>query len=81
VCLPVNTQAIRLSCGCREPCLTLGPHVSGRTTRHDGYTISQRKRKLIEQVFGWMQTIGGLRKLRHCGGEQVDWIVTFTAAA
>jgi hypothetical protein len=36
---------------------------------------------LIEQVFGWMKTIGGLRKLRHRGGELVDWIVTFTAAA
>jgi hypothetical protein len=55
--------------------------IDGRTTRHPGYTISQRTRKLIEQVFGWMKTIGGLRKLRHCGGELVDWIVTFTAAA
>lgn len=55
--------------------------IDGRTTRHPGYALSQRKRKLIEQVFGWMKTIGGLRKLRHCGGELVDWIVTFTAAA
>ena len=55
--------------------------IDGRTTRHPGYAISQRKRKLIEQVFGWMKTIGGLRKLRHRGGELVDWIVTFTAAA
>ena len=46
-----------------------------------GYAISQRKRKLIEQVFGWMKTVGGLRKLRHRGGELVDWIVTFAAAA
>jgi transposase len=58
-----------------------GSAIDGRTTRHEGYTISQQKRKLIEQVFGWMKTIGGLRKLRHCGGELVDWIVTFTAAA
>jgi Transposase DDE domain len=43
--------------------------------------MSQRKRKLIEQVFGGMKTVGGLRKLRHRGGELVDWIVTFTAAA
>ena len=55
--------------------------IDQRTTRHDGYAISQHKRKLIEQVFGWMKTIGGLRKLRHRGGERVDWIVTFTAAA
>ena len=55
--------------------------IDGRTTRHVGYAISQRKRKLIEQVFGWMKTVGGLRKLRHRGGKLVDWIVTFTAAA
>jgi transposase len=55
--------------------------IDRRTTRQEGYAISQQKRKLIEQVFGWMKTIGGLRKLRHCGGERVDWIVTFTAAA
>jgi transposase len=55
--------------------------IDGRTTRHGGYAISQRKRKLIEQVFGWMKTVGGLRKLRHRGGELVDWTVTFTAAA
>lgn len=70
--------------------LTLTPHVAqkvkgseidGRTTRHAGYAISQQKRKLIEQVFGWVKTVGGLRKLRHRGGELVDWIVTFTAAA
>jgi IS5 family transposase len=55
--------------------------IDGRTTRHPGYVISQRKRKLVEQAFGWMKTIGGLRKLRHRGGALVDWIFTFTAAA
>ena len=55
--------------------------IDGRTTWHVGYAISQRKRKLIEQVFGWMKTVGGLRKLRHRGGELVDWMITFTAAA
>ena len=58
-----------------------GSAIDHRTTRHAGYAISQRKRKLIEQVFGWMKTIGGLRKLRHRGGELVDWMVTFAAAA
>lgn len=58
-----------------------GSAIDARTTRHAGYAISQRKRKLIEQVFGWMKTVGGLRKLRHRGGELVDWILTFTAAA
>src|SRR5438093_8559499 len=58
-----------------------GSAIDARTTRHGGYAVSQQKRKLIEQVFGWMKTVGGLRKLRHRGGELVDWIVTFTAAA
>ena len=52
-----------------------------RSTRHATYAVSQRKRKLVEQVFGWMKTVGLLRKLRHRGGERVDWIFTFTAAA
>jgi hypothetical protein len=43
--------------------------------------VSQRKRKLVEQSFGWMKTIGGLRKLRHRAGTLVTWIFTFTAAA
>lgn len=55
--------------------------IDGRTTRHPGYAISQQKRKLVEQVFGWMKTVGGLRKLRHRGERRVDWIVTFAAAA
>ncbi len=70
--------------------LGLTPHVAqkvrfsaidGRTTRHAGYAVSQQKRKLVEQVFGWLKTVGGLRKLRHRGTELVDWIVTFAAAA
>jgi transposase len=69
--------------------LEITPHVAqkdhsaidARTTRHAGYDVSQRKRKLIEQVFGWMKTVGGLRKLRHRGGALVDWVLTFTAAA
>jgi IS5 family transposase len=55
--------------------------IDARTTRHPGYAISQQKRKLVEQGFGWMKTIGGLRKLRHRGGPLVDWIFTFTATA
>ena len=55
--------------------------IDGRTTRHPGYQVSQRKRKLVEQVFGWRKTVGGLRKLRQRGGALVDWIVTFAAAA
>jgi hypothetical protein len=55
--------------------------IDRRTTRQPGYAISQRKRKLVEPAFGWMKTVGLLRKLRHRGGERVDWVFTFTAAA
>ena len=55
--------------------------IDARTTRHPGYAVSQRTRKLVEQAFGWMKTIGGLRKLHHRGGRLIDWIFTFTAAA
>ena len=53
-----------------------GSAIDGRTTRHAGYAISQRKRKLVEQAFGWMKTVGLLRKLRHRGGRLVDWMFT-----
>jgi len=55
--------------------------IDGRTTHHAGYEVSQRKRKLVEQSFGWMKTVGGLRKLHHRGGPLVTWLFTFTAAA
>ena len=70
--------------------LAVPPHVAqkarwsatdGRTTRHAGYHVSQRKRKLVEQVLGWLKTVGGLRKLRHRGIERVDWQLTFAATA
>jgi len=55
--------------------------IDGRTTRWTGYEISQRKRKQVEEPFGWMKTIGLLRKLRHRGLAKVGWFFTFTAAA
>jgi hypothetical protein len=55
--------------------------IDARTTRHAGYGISQWKRKAIEQCFGWMKTVGGLRKTRHRGTERVGWAFTFTLAA
>ena len=54
--------------------------IDGRTTRHAGYLVSQRKRKLIEEVFGWLKTVGLMRKLRHRGTGRVDWIFTFATA-
>jgi transposase len=54
--------------------------IDARTTRHAGYEVSQRKRKRIEEVFGWMKTVGLLRKTRHRGRDRVGWMLTFTAA-
>ena len=76
--------------GCRERGCT--PHVSqndtnrrsaidGRTTRHRGYRISTIKRKRIEEPFGWIKTVGGLRKTRHRGRGLVEWFFVLTAAA
>jgi transposase len=58
-----------------------GSAIDGRTTRHESYQVSQRKRKRIEEVFGWIKTVGTLRKTRHRGLETVRWVFTFTAAA
>ena len=55
--------------------------IDGRTTRHAGYVISQKKRHRIEEIFGWMKTVGGMRKLRHRGLPLVGWMFTFAAAA
>ncbi len=55
--------------------------IDGRTTRHAGYGVSQQKRKRVEEIFGWMKTIGGMRKLRHRGLQLVGWMFTFAAAA
>jgi transposase len=58
-----------------------GSAIDGRTTRHGGYAISQRKRKRIEECFGWLKTIALMRKARHRGLEKVSWLFTFAAAA
>jgi hypothetical protein len=58
-----------------------GSAIDGRTTRHGGYEVSQRKRKRIEERFGWLKTIALIRKVRHRGIDKVGWIFTFAAAA
>jgi len=58
-----------------------GSAIDGRTTRHEGYSISQQRRKRIEECFGWMKTVAQIRKVRHRGTEKVGWIFTFAAAA
>jgi transposase len=58
-----------------------GSAIDGRTTRHAGYGISQRKRKRIEECFGWLKTIALMRKVRHRGVSKVHWLFTFACAA
>jgi transposase len=73
-------------------CRNVTPHVaqntSGRrsaiderTTRHPGYRTSQIKRKRVEEIFGWMKTVGLVRQLRHRGRDAIDWIFKLTATA
>ena len=58
-----------------------GSAIDERTTRHSGYAISQRKRKRVEECFGWLKTIALMRKVRHRGIAKVGWVFTFAAAA
>jgi transposase len=55
--------------------------IDARTTRHPGYAVSQRKRKRVEEIFGWIKTVAGLRKTKHRGRKRVGWMFTFAAAA
>lgn len=57
-----------------------GSAIDARTTRHPGYEVSQKKRKRVEEVFGWLKTVGLLRQTRHRGRERVSWMFTFAAA-
>ena len=81
-----DTQAFVAAC--RQ--MNATPHVAQkakhsaideRTTRHTGYGISQLKRKRVEEIFGWMKSVGGMRKLRHRGLQLVSWMFTLAAAA
>ena len=71
--------------------LQITPHVAqhttgrrsamdGRTTCHPGYTVSQQTRKRVEEIFGWLKTVGLLRKVKLRGVQRVGWLCTFAAA-
>ena len=55
--------------------------IDARTTRHAGYRASQRVRKRIEEAFGWVKTVGGMRRPMVRGTDRVGWAFTFVAAA
>jgi hypothetical protein len=69
--------------------LNVTPHVAqkaltaldARTTRHAGYAVSQRFRKRVEEVFGWLKTVGLCRQTRFRSRERVGWMFTFAVAA
>ena len=72
----------------RQACVT--PHVAqkarhsaidGRTTRHPGYALSQKRRKKIEEPFGWAKTVGGMAQTVYRGVERVRARFTLTMAA
>ncbi len=54
--------------------------IDRRTTRHPGYALSQRARKRVEEIFGWLKTVGGLRKVRYRCLRRVGWMFTSTTA-
>ena len=58
-----------------------GSAVDGRTARGKGYAMSLRRRKMIEEAFGWIKTVGGLRKTRHKGLEKLSGQALFAFAA
>lgn len=55
--------------------------IDGRTTRHPSDAVSQQKRQRVEEVFGWLKTVGLLRKVKLRGVWRIDWLVTFATAA
>jgi len=61
--------------------VTVGSAIDPRTTRHAGYIISQKKKKRIEECFGWLKTIALRRQVRHRGTLKVDWVFTLACAA
>jgi transposase len=58
-----------------------GSAIDSRTTRHPGYALSQRVRKRVEEIFGWLKTVGGMRKTRFRGKARVGWMFTWALAA
>jgi transposase len=58
-----------------------GSAIDARTTRHESYAKSQHARPRIEPAFGWLKTIGGIRKVKLRGLAKVDWLFVFASAA
>ena len=55
--------------------------IDGRTTRNTGYAVSQRIRKRVEEIFGWMKTVGGFRRTRYRGLDRTGLAGNLVATA
>ena len=82
---PQNLHMVELPA---EPTSSVAQHatnrasaIDGRTTRYPGYTVSQQKRKRVEELFGWLKTVGLLRKVNLRGVRRVGWLFTFATTA
>ncbi len=85
---PARTKTIMIRRLSWRPCVVPTPcpmlprtpatAIHGRSTRHEGYKLSQIIRKRIEECFGWGKTIGGLRKIRFVGLEKLDFPFVLT---
>ena len=64
-----------------EQIMLFGSCAKGQQNRDEGYAVSQKKRKRVEEIFGWMKTVAWLRKARYKGEEKIDWLFTLSAAA
>jgi IS5 family transposase len=58
-----------------------GSVLDRRAARHSGYAVSQRIRKRVEEIFGWMKTVGGLRRTRYSGLDRIQLHACWVAAA
>jgi transposase len=76
-----NTRAMNVTPHVTQNTNGRSSAIDGRTTRHDGYAISLRCRARIEEIFGWLKTVGGQRKTRYRGEKLVGWMFDLSLAA
>ena len=75
-----NLRVMRITPHVAQNTTARSSAIDDRTTRHAGYAESQKKRKRVEEIFGWLKTVGLMRKARHRGVPRVGWMFTFAAA-
>jgi transposase len=76
-----NTRAMNVTPHVTQNTNGRSSAIDGRTTRHDGYAMSLRCRARIEEIFGWLKTVGGQRKTRYRGEKLVGWMFDLSLAA